>query len=137
MTDMTTELFNRVIWVKDSRVEIAKHQSIPHISVLSFARALRWHPRDLESWSLSDWGVALAGEVGELCNVIKKLNRVRDLMQQRETNEGMLQHNIKMEIGDVYVYLDLVARRAGLNLEDCVRDTFNRISEREGFPERL
>jgi NTP pyrophosphatase (non-canonical NTP hydrolase) len=131
------ELEERIVKVLGSRVEIYNYQSIPHISVISFARALRWHPDGLESWSLSDWGVALAGEVGELCNVIKKQNRVRDRMQQRGTNEGALQHNLKMEIGDVYIYLDLLARRAGLNLEDCVRDTFNRISEREGFPERL
>lgn len=40
-------------------------------------------------------------------------------------------------IGDTVVYLDLLAQRLGLRLEDCVRDTFNRISEREGFPERI
>lgn len=125
------------IQVVNSRVELTESQSIPHISVKSFARALRWHPNGLDSWTESDWACALAGEVGELCNVIKKRNRVRDNLQQRGTNEGALQHNLKMEIGDVYVYLDLLARRVGLNLEDCVRDTFNRISEREGFPERL
>jgi NTP pyrophosphatase (non-canonical NTP hydrolase) len=123
--------------VDGSHAKIFACQSIPHVSTISFARALRWHPDGLESWSESDWACALAGEVGELCNVIKKRNRVRDHMQQRATNEGALQHNLKMEIGDVYIYLDLLARRVGLNLEDCVRDTFNRISEREGFPERL
>ena len=125
------------ISVVGSRVTLEPYQSIPHVSTISFARALRWHPDGLESWSESDWACALAGEVGELCNVIKKRNRVRDHMQQRATNEGTLQHNLKMEIGDVFIYLDLLARRVGLNLEDCVRDTFNRISEREGFPERL
>lgn len=128
---------NEEIKVTGSRAEIKPYQSIPHISVISFARALRWHPDGLESWSLSDWGIALAGEVGELCNVIKKQNRVRDGMQQRAVRKEELQTMIKMEIGDVYIYLDLLARRAGLNLEDCIRDTFNRISEREGFPERL
>jgi len=130
-------IMNDDISVTGSRAEIKPYQSIPHISAISFARALRWHFNGLDSWSESDWACALAGEVGELCNVIKKRNRVRDHMQQRATNEGALQHNLKMEIGDVYIYLDLLARRVGLNLEDCVRDTFNRISEREGFPERL
>lgn len=130
-------LFDRKITVKDSHVVLEPYQSIIHVSTINFARALRWHPDGLESWSESDWACALAGEVGELCNVIKKRNRVRDHLQQRATNEGALQHNLKMEIGDVYIYLDLLARRVSLNLEDCVRGTFNRISEREGFPERL
>ena len=32
-----------------------------------------WH--ELGVWSLTDWATALAGEVGEACNVIKKLRR--------------------------------------------------------------
>jgi NTP pyrophosphatase (non-canonical NTP hydrolase) len=130
-------IMNDEIKVKGSHAEIMPFQSIPHISVCSFARALRWHPDGLNSWSESDWACALAGEVGELCNVIKKRNRLRDNMQQRAVEPNQLRNQLKMEIGDVYIYLDLLARRVGLNLEDCVRGTFNRISEREGFPERL
>lgn len=128
---------DRNIKVTGSRAGIAQYESIPHISIISFARALRWHPEGIDSWSLSDWGVALAGECGELCNVIKKMNRVRDSLNQRAVDPGQLDTQLKMEIGDVYLYLDLLARRAGMNLEDCIRDTFNRVSEREGFPERL
>jgi len=32
----------------------------------------------ISDWSLSDWMTALAGEVGEAANIIKKLNRHRD-----------------------------------------------------------
>lgn len=32
----------------------------------------------LDSWSLSDWFLAVLGEFGEAANVGKKLNRVRD-----------------------------------------------------------
>jgi hypothetical protein len=35
------------------------------------------------------------------------------------------------------MYLDLLAQKAGLSLNRCVLDTFNRVSAREGFPERL
>jgi NTP pyrophosphatase (non-canonical NTP hydrolase) len=133
-----SEKFIERIIVKGSHVELEQYQSIPHISIISFARALRWHNGDLNSWSPSDWFTALAGEVGEVGNVIKKLNRVRDGMLTRgQASENELRGKLKMEIGDSYIYLDLLARRVGLNLEDCVRDTFNRISEREGFPERL
>lgn len=125
------------IKVTGSRTEIPQYASIPHISTLAYVRSLRWHPDGIESWSLSDWGVALAGEVGELCNVIKKLNRVRDGMQQKAVDEDALKNALAMEIGDTYLYLDLLARRAGLDLENCIRATFNRVSIREGFPERL
>lgn len=130
--------------VKGSRVELEPYQSILHVSTINLQRALRWHPNGLTEWSLSDWGIAMAGEAGEACNVIKKLNRIRDGIQQKEyanncdsDAEEILLHKLAMEIGDVYLYLDLLARRAGLNIEYCIRDTFNRVSEREGFPERL
>jgi NTP pyrophosphatase (non-canonical NTP hydrolase) len=125
------------IHVKGSRVEIGAHQSIPHISVLNHARALRWHPDGIESWSLSDWAVALAGECGELCNVVKKLNRVRDGITGNKESDVLLNKALGDEIADVYIYLNLFARRAGFNLEDVIRDKFNATSERVGFPERL
>lgn len=44
----------------------------------NLSRVARWHPRGINEWSLSDWGVAAAGEMGEALNIIKKLNRERD-----------------------------------------------------------
>lgn len=107
-----------------------------HISARNYQRALRWH-RNLDSWSLSDWYTALAGECGELGNVIKKLNRIRDGLPAKQRTKRELESDMRMEIGDTYIYLDLLAQRAGFSIADCVRDTFNRISEREDFPERL
>ena len=125
------------IKVTGSRAEIGPHQSIPHISTLNFSRALRWHPDGLESWSLSDWAVALGGECGELQNVVKKLNRVRDGITGNKESEHELKCMLADEIADVFIYLDLFARRAGFNLEDCIRAKFNETSKRVGFPERL
>lgn len=118
--------------------------TITQFSDTNLSRALKWHPGGLQTWTLSDWSVGLAGEVGELCNVVKKLNRVRDQLQQNaldglsqtERRDALLK-SLADEIGDVFAYLDLVAQAAGLDLETCVREKFNRISEREGFPERL
>lgn len=133
--------------VTGSRAEIGKHQSLPHIAVMNKLRALRWHPGGLLQWSASDWGVALAGEVGEICNVIKKLNRYHQGLQQVAVNmeasiagvtvPEFLSRQLAKEIGDVFIYLDLLAQREGLNLDDCVRDAFNSVSTREGFPEKL
>jgi NTP pyrophosphatase (non-canonical NTP hydrolase) len=112
-------------------------------SVVSKARAMRWHRGGLDEWSVTDWATALAGEVGELCNAIKKYRRVEDQLQGHDGDTPQPQdveqavRAIKKEIGDSYAYLDLLAQRFDLRVQDCVRDTFNRISEREGFPERI
>ena len=100
-------------------------------------RCRRWH--DPDSWSPQMWGLAAAGEMGECCNALKKLWRLDNAIQQNAVAPDLaaLLKAVGLEIGDTVVYLDLLAQRLGLRLEDCVRDTFNRISEREGFPERL
>jgi len=123
--------------VQGSRAEVPRYMVIPYVSVTNLARCLRWHPQGLDSWSLSDWAVALSGEVGELCNVIKKLNRVRDGLPGNKESPDELRANLGPEIADVYLYLDLLAQRAGLVLEECIRDKFNATSQRVGFPERL
>lgn len=123
--------------VEGSRAELTEHDSIPHISVKSMQRALRWHPRGLDSWSPADWAVALAGEVGELCNVVKKLNRVRDKIGGNKESEQQLFQMLRDEVADVYLYLDLFATRMHIDLGLAVRDKFNNVSERMGFPERL
>lgn len=107
------------------------------ISAVNLARCLRWHPAGINSWSLSDWAVALAGEVGELCNVVKKMNRVRDGLIGNKVPSESLRPELADEIGDVYAYLDLFAQALGVRLQDCVRNKFNRVSERCEFPERL
>lgn len=103
----------------------------------NLSRCNRWHP--LESWSLSDWAMATAGEFDEACNALKKVKRLDDGMQQKgdtRTREELVQA-AALEIGDTAVYLDLLAQRLGVTLEECIKATFNRISVREGFPERL
>ena len=111
--------------------------SIKHISEVSLARCLRWHPGGLNSWSLSDWAVALGGEVGEVCDVIKKLNRVRDGMGGNKKEPYELQADLQEEIADVYLYLDLLAQAAGIDLASAVKAKFNQVSVRMNFPERL
>ena len=89
----------------------------------------------LSDWSLSDWGVALAGETGEVCDVIKKLNRIRDGVDKANfgKTKKQLTADLAHEIGDVYAYLDLLAQAAGLDIyEDCIRKKFNVVSKRMG-----
>lgn len=109
------------------------------ISSVNLDRALVWHPDGLEGWSVSDWAVAMAGEAGEVCNAVKKLNRIGTEIRQAEgpSDRDAALRAIANEIGDTFLYLDLLAQRLGLRIEDCVSDTFNRVSVREGFPHRL
>lgn len=108
-------------------------------------RSERWHKGGLNRWSESDWGVALAGEVGEALNKIKKLNRLRDELPNRDNAEpwkdnrdrAAIVAEIGAELADSFLYLDLLAQRLGLVLADEVVKKFNKVSENYGFPERL
>lgn len=117
------------------------------ISAINRRRADRWHhgfPANTDGWSLADWANAMQGEAGEAGNVVKKIRRIETGLRQAEQgtagDEAMrliLLAKLAMEIGDTFIYLDLLAQAAGLSLQRCVIDTFNRVSVREGFPERL
>lgn len=117
------------------------------ISATNRQRADRWHdgfPCNDDGWSLADWSNAMQGEAGEAGNVVKKLRRIETGLRQAEQGEkddgqmrAELLKKLATEIGDTFMYLDLLAQAAGLSLNRCVIDTFNRVSEREGFPERL
>lgn len=71
-------------------------------------------------WTLSEWGCALSGEVGELCNKIKKKRQGQDITHKQLTDE----------LADIVIYCDLLATKLGYRLEDIVRDKFNRTSDK-------
>jgi NTP pyrophosphatase (non-canonical NTP hydrolase) len=88
----------------------------------------------LKSWSLSDWMTATMGELGEAANIAKKLNRVRDGIPGNTQSEDELRAELKKEIADVFIYLDLMAQSEGFGLEDAVREKFNATSRKIGSP---
>jgi NTP pyrophosphatase (non-canonical NTP hydrolase) len=107
---------------------------------LNVARAERWHAGDdgMAGWSPAEWGNALAGETGELCNVLKKILRAdHGLNQTNPVPRETLMSQASDEIADVLIYLDLVAARLGLSMEECLIRKFNTTSEKMGFPEKL
>lgn len=91
----------------------------------------------LHSWSLSDWMTAVAGEVGEAANIIKKLFRVRDGIAEfnGDVSEQQLREMLADEIADVVIYLDLLAQAAGFDLETIRDAKFAKTSERIGYIE--
>jgi NTP pyrophosphatase (non-canonical NTP hydrolase) len=76
----------------------------------------------LEDWSLSDWGCAMAGEVGEACNLIKKRRRGEDIDLD----------TIAEEVADAVIYADLLLARMDKDLGEAVRAKFNKVSKRRG-----
>lgn len=77
----------------------------------------------VDGWSETDWACAVAGEAGELCNLIKKRRRGDDI--------GM--GAVADEIADVVIYLDLLAARLGIDLGDAIAAKFNAVSGRVGY----
>jgi NTP pyrophosphatase (non-canonical NTP hydrolase) len=110
------------------------------VSEVNRSRCLRWHPGfpDDEDWSLADWSNAMAGEAGEACNVVKKIRRHQcGLIGQLDPPLIELRIALAEELADVFLYLDLLASKAGIDLPTIIRAKFNEVSERQGFPERL
>jgi NTP pyrophosphatase (non-canonical NTP hydrolase) len=87
----------------------------------------------LGSWSLSDWMTAVAGEVGEAANVVKKLNRVRDGIPGNTETEAELREQLGEEIADAVIYLDLLAQAAGFDLETIRDAKFAKVSAKIGY----
>jgi hypothetical protein len=81
----------------------------------------------LDSWSPTDWACAAAGDVGKVCDLIKKLRR----------GEPVTTDVIADGLADAVTYLDLLAARLGIDLGEAVREKFNIVSERVHSAERL
>lgn len=83
--------------------------------------------------SLSFRGNEIAGEVGEACNVIKKLDRERmGLVGSRDTIAHLAE-----ELADVVICADLIAMHEGIDLAAAIEAKFNATSEKVGLKTRL
>lgn len=96
------------------------------MSALTFAefaeanrtRCRRWHDPASEPWTGADWSNAMCGEAGEAANVVKKLRR-----QETFTARGP-------DDPDASVLRSMLVAQA-------TAGKFNRVSVRQGFPERV
>lgn len=91
----------------------------------------------LEQWSESDWMTALVGEVGEAANIVKKLNRYRDGVRGNKAPIEDLKDQLRKELGDVFVYLDLLCQLLDFNVGDAAKEVFNSKSKEIGYSEVL
>lgn len=100
------------------------------------ARSAEWS--EGEPFSLSFKGLELCGEVGELANCLKKIERER--LGKRGSRTTM-QHT-KEELADAYICLGLglVELELGITpaeVRQAIRDKFNATSEKVGLKTRL
>lgn len=80
---------------------------------------------DGSDWSKPEWCNAVLGELGELANLLKKVQRGDMTMNDARGD-------IANELADVQTYLDILAFQCGVDLGEATVVKFNRVSERVG-----
>ncbi len=83
-----------------------------------------FHPKD--PWPIQNWALAIAGESGEMCNLVKKV--IRGDFQLEEKRIEILK-----ELADIIIYCDLAITHLGGQTGDVVKDKFNEVSDRIGW----
>lgn len=97
----------------------------------NIVRQREWDPD--RKVNLAFRGVEMAGEMGEACNVIKKMERQRYGLPGSRATVAQLAE----ELADIVICVDLVALDAGIDLVSAVRAKFNASSEKLGLATRM
>lgn len=107
------------------------HHYFPNLRSANVARQKEWDQDN--QITLAYRGNELAGEAGEACNVIKKLERERmGIRGSLATLDDLAQ-----ELADVVICADLIAMSASIDLDQAVAAKFNATSEKVGLATRL
>lgn len=104
---------------------------LSHFQQVTRDRDVQWDPEG--KLDLLFRATELAGEVGELCNVVKKIERERLGLRGSKATKDQLRE----EIGDVLICLALLANTADIDLAQAVISKFNASSEKLGLDARL
>lgn len=86
----------------------------------------------INSWSVLEWAGAAAGEMGETCNIAKKMIRHRDKVRGNkgpDTSLEFLKSKLANEIADTVIYLDLLALHQDIDLAAAIAEAFNNKSK--------
>lgn len=97
----------------------------------NIARDRQWNPDNL--LTLTFRGNELAGEVGEACNILKKIERERLGLVGSRASLAALAH----ELADILICVDLIAMEFNLDLEPAVRSKFNNTSAERNLTVKL
>ena len=80
-----------------------------HLGRQALADSRRWFPNTSESVAFTC--LALAGEVGELCNLVKKIER-----GTAQWGDAKIKYDIHMEVADIFTYLMDLAGQLNVDL---------------------
>lgn len=75
----------------------------------------RWFPTFGNTSRLVHYSLALAGEVGEFCNIVKKVDR-----GSLSIKDANVKYNLTCELADVLTYTLCVAGELGIDLEKAL-----------------
>lgn len=117
--------------VKSMKEENGQHEAqenfFSELREANFVRQQEWDSDN--QISLAYRGNELAGEVGEACNLIKKLERERlGIRGSRATLQELAE-----ELADVVICVDLIAMHEGIDLQKAIREKFNATSQKYGL----
>jgi NTP pyrophosphatase (non-canonical NTP hydrolase) len=125
--------------LKRNKEEQTTMLTIEDLCEANLERCRKGFGHSLASWSLLEWAGATAGEIGEACNVAKKIIRVRDGIRgnKPEDNLSALRAKFGQELSDGIIYAVLAMLAAGLDPEDEIRKAFNNKSIEIGAEARI
>lgn len=84
--------------------------------------------KHFDKWETVDWSNAVAGETGELCNIVKKMKR-----SCNDSDRDLTIEDIANEAADIVIYLEILCQNCGIDLSDAIVRKFNEVSERNGL----
>lgn len=119
------------MWANKLTFHVLKEANVKRLP-LFLNKGKRAHKKhDGSDWKLSQWSNAIAGETGELCNLVKKVERGDyELFEARD--------DLGKEIADIIIYASLIAFRCGIHdLGEVVVAKFNEVSDRVGCPIKI
>lgn len=105
-----------------------KQSFLDELRRLNIERQKEWDPENKAT--LSFRGLEFAGEAGELASKVKKLARKTEF-DFAGSNYDMT--DIKEEVGDVLITLDLLCNMMNIDIAEVTRDKFNSTSDKVGM----
>ncbi len=104
-----------------------KHLTFKDFQELNAKRCSEaYHKVDENAWPIQNWCLAIAGESGELCNLVKKVIRGDFPLEQ-------VKKEILDELADVIIYCDLAITHLREDTAEVIMDKFDKTSEKIGW----